>query len=291
MAGPRGSAALPGRVRGSPAGRGDVEDRSRRRPRRHAGRRAGSRSLRPAGGGDPPLPPHGSPVDDRAADRGQPRLPGCARRAVPDLPGLGAVQEGAGLRHGGGARGDLPPVGADGRVGGPGLGRRDRRRPRQEDARGAPVVGVARPGGRERAGDPPRGDPLHGPDRGVRADRPDRRPRALHPPRPRRGRLAGDAPVHDHECHDVGRGGGARLAHPRPARAVRRRRPLRVLRRAGPRGRPHRLGLHRLVAEAEPDRPVLPRRAARDAAGRGRGGPHRGPRPRLPDALGAAGPQ
>ena len=297
MAGPRRTAALARRLRRDPAGRGDVEDGCPRRrgrldrspgARRGPPRRRRCRPLRRAGRRDPHVPAHRPAVDDRPEAAGRSRVPGGPRLPLPDLPRLRALQEGPGLRHERRARRDVAAVGAHGRVGGPRLDRRGGRRSREAHPCGAPLVREERSRGRGREGDALRSDPVCRASGLLRAHRSGRRPRALHPTCPGRGRLARVARVPaDERAHARG-GRRARLPHPRSPCAGGRGRSLRLLRRARPGRRPHRLRLHRVVEEEAARGPRAPRRAARDAARGGRGGPHRRPRPRLSDALGAA---
>ena len=126
-----------------------------------------------------------------AATPEQPRVPRRARRAVRDLPGLGAVQEAAALGDGRRAGRDVPAVGAGRSRGSSRSGssrsaghlvKRTYSEPHWETKRGA-VVAL-------RAGHAVRRADRRRPQVAVRPDRPGAVARAVHPPRAGRGRLA-----------------------------------------------------------------------------------------------------
>ena len=183
--------------------------------------------------GDPPGAAGRAAVARGDEGRRVARVHGRARRAVRDLPRLGAVQEAAELGDGGRAGGDDAAVGPGG--GADRSGRRGAagRAPGQAHLQRAALGSAPRVGGGDRAGDAVRTADRHRPHGAVRADRPGALARALHPARAGRGRVGDPARVRGGEPA-AGRGGrgagapGAAAGHP-----GRRPGAVRVLRRAG----------------------------------------------------------
>ena len=192
------------------------------------------------------------------------RVRGLARCPLRDLAGLHAGEAPADDGHGRRAGGDVPAVGAHGGGRGPGVGRGRGGRPRHPHVLRAALVEATRQRRGHRARHAVRRPARHGPHRRLRAHRPRGGPRAPRAPRAGRGRLEHPARVRHPQprAPRAGRRDGA----PRPPRAGgRRRRDLRLLRRA--RARRRRLGaaLRPLVAEGLAARPApaRPRRRAR----------------------------
>ena len=176
-------------------------------------------------------------VARRPARSPPPRLPRRARRALRDLPRLGALPPPAGVGHGRRAGRDVAAVGADRRAHRPGVARAARRSPRAPHVRRPVLESQEGLGRREGARDLVRPSDRRRPEGGLRAHRPGDVARGVHPQGARRARLA-DAPrVLRRQREGAGGDRGARGPRAPPRDPRRRPGPLRLLRRAGARER------------------------------------------------------